>query len=38
VLPLPSVHGPAMLEIHLAGTMIYLEEGGVTDGIDSRAA
>jgi hypothetical protein len=26
VLPLPAMHGDAMLEIHLAGTMTYLAE------------
>ena len=33
VLPLPPMRGPAMLEVHLAGAMTYLE-----DGAERRAA
>ena len=38
VLPLPPMRGPAMLEIHLAGAMIYVEDATPVDGAERRAA
>jgi hypothetical protein len=38
VLPLPPMRGTAMLEIHLAGTMTFLENVAPENGTESRAA
>ena len=38
VLPLPAMHGDAMLEIHLAGTMTYLVADQPTDEAERRVA
>jgi flagellar basal body rod protein FlgG len=38
VLPLPAKHGDAMLEIHLAGTMIYAVEAAPADEAARRVA
>ena len=38
VLPLPAMRGPAMLEIHLAGSMIYAVDAVPADGAERRAA
>jgi hypothetical protein len=38
VLLLPPMRGPAMLEIHLAGAMIYLEDAEPVGGTEWRAA
>ena len=36
VLPLPPMRGPVMLEIHLAGTMTFLEDAVAVGGIITR--
>jgi len=38
VLPLPRMRGPALLEIHLAGAMTYVEDAVAEDGNERRAA
>jgi hypothetical protein len=38
VLPLPAMRGNVMLEIHLAGSMIYAEEAAPESGTEWRAA
>ena len=38
VLPLPPMRGPALLEIHLAGAMTYVEDAVPVDGTERRAA
>ncbi len=38
VLPLPAMRGPAVLEIHLAGSMIYALDALPADGAERRAA
>ena len=38
VLPLPAMRGIVMLEVHLAGSMIFVEDGVPAGGIDRRAA
>jgi Hint domain len=38
VLPLPAMRGPVMLEIQLAGTMIYAVNAAPKDGTEQRAA
>ena len=38
VLPLPEMRGIVMLEIHLAGSMIYAVDAAREDGTDRRAA
>ncbi len=37
-LPLPPMHGPILLEIHLAGAMTYVEETVPTGGTGRHAA
>ena len=38
VLPLPALGGHDLLEIHLAGSMIYAVDAVPTSGIERRAA
>ena len=38
VLPLPAMHGDAMLEIHLAGAMTYVVEATPGEQAQRRAA
>ena len=38
VLPLPAMSGHVMLEIHLAGSMIYAVDAATGDGTEQRAA
>jgi hypothetical protein len=38
VLPLPAMNGPIMMEIHLAGAMIFALDAAFEDGIERRAA
>ncbi len=38
VLPLPEISGNAMLEIHLAGSMTYVEDAALEGGIERLAA
>ena len=38
VLPLPAMSGTVMLEIHLAGAMIYAVDAAPADGTEQRAA
>ena len=38
VLPLPAMRGPAVLEIHLAGSMIYAVDAAPVGGAERRAA
>ena len=38
MLPLPSMRGPGMLEIHLAGTMTYIMDVVAEDVTERRAA
>jgi hypothetical protein len=38
VLPLPAMSGTVMLELHLAGTMIYAVNAAPEDGTERRAA
>jgi hypothetical protein len=37
-LPLPPMRGPVLLEIHLAGAMIYHEDAVAAGGTERRAA
>ena len=38
MLPLPAMNGPIMMEIHLAGWMIFALDASFEDGIERRAA
>ena len=38
VLPLPAMHGVAMLEIHLAGAVQYVMDAAAADRVEDRAA
>ena len=38
VLPLPPMRGPAALEIHVAGTMVYLKDVVPDEVTERRAA
>jgi hypothetical protein len=38
MLPLPAMSGTVMLELHLAGSMIYVVDAGPKGGTERRAA